>query len=230
MINLSKFIAIIISVICFASAYAGEALIFDDPGLVAFHNGSVISGMYSMENDRFGCIFLFFENGPTSKVTEDKNFSDTKILTFVPDDKSFLFAERDATFDIAGDLYRHEDEWSIRTSRGQAGCENATGLFMSGLGGNPGAIIYNVTEKIHAIGIRLVARKTYFHEYSSGEFVKRKGYLTKWNGVVVLQTRGQFSYVRFIDARLNAASLGRVTTGWIRTVDLVNPFPSNTGQ
>jgi hypothetical protein len=230
MLNLSKFIALIASFLCFANAYAGEAIIFDDPGLIGFRNGKLISGIYSMENQKFGCIFLFFENGLTSKAAANEEFSDTKILTFVPGDKSFLFADRDTTFDIAGDLYRHEDEWSIRTSRGQAGCENATGEFMSDLGGNPGASIYKVEKRIPAIGIRLVAGKTYFYEYSGGEFVKRKGYLTKWNGVVVLKTRGQFSYVRFVDARLNAASLGRVTTGWIRTTDLVNPFPSTTEQ
>jgi hypothetical protein len=174
-------------------------------------------------------IFVFW-NRVDSKATAKERFSETKILTFVPGDKSFLFAGRDATFDIPGNLYRNEDEWSIKTSRGQAGCENATGEFMFDLDANPGAHIYNVQKKISAIGIRLVAGKSYFYEYSGGGFVKRKGYLTKWNGVVVLKTRGQFSYVRFVDARLDAASPGRVTTGWLRTGDLVDPFPATANH
>ena len=97
-------------------------------------------------------------------------------------------------------------------------------------GADPGAHIYRVQKEINAIGIRLVKEKSYFYDYSGAEFSRRKGYLTKWNGVVVLKTRGQFSYVRFVDARLDAASLGRVTTGWIRTADLVDPFPATANH
>jgi hypothetical protein len=168
---------------------------------------------------------LFFEEDIASKVEEDKGYSTTKIFTFVPGNDSFLFLNRNKTFDIPGNLYRRENEWIIKTSSGQAGCENATGTFIFDRD-DSNAVTYVVRKKIPAIGIRLVKSKSYIYDYRDSKFFIRKRYLTKWNGVVVLQARDQFSYVRFADPRTNGTSQGRITTGWIRTVDLVNPFPA----
>ncbi|MGN6804763.1 MAG: hypothetical protein ACTHJZ_02335, partial [Trinickia sp.] len=160
---------------------------------------------------------------PSSEVDKD-GFSDTKISTFTPSGKSFLLDDRDKTFDIDGDLYRKGGDWIIKTSTAQAGCENSAGTFIFDRDTSD-AITYSITQEIPAIGIRLVKSKSYFYDYISGRYVVRKGYLTKWSGVVVLKTQDDFSYVRFVDPHIDAKTSGKITTGWIHSNDLVNPFP-----
>jgi hypothetical protein len=89
---------------------------------------------------------------------------------------------------------------------------------------------YTITGEFPAIGIRLVKGKSHFYDYKNGNYVARKGYLTKWDGVVQIKTQGNFSYVRFVDPRADAKTFGKVTTGWIHSSDLVNPFPTNTNK
>lgn len=206
-----------------APGVAGEAVIFDDPGLVGYRNNGPIYGSYSAENEKFSCSFLFLQN--TSQIFPDHgDYTDTKLLTFVPSDHSFEFSNRDKSFDINGDLYRNEDEWVIQTSSGQAGCENATGGFTFDVGSEE-ASRFHIKGKIPAIGIRIVKRKSYLYNYRDGYFLARKSYLAKWNVVVALKSSREFSLVRFTDPRLDVESYGRVTIGWVHTADLVDPFP-----
>jgi hypothetical protein len=103
--------------------------------------------------------------------------------------------------------------------------ENALGAFTSYPPDKVGGEMFTVRRRIPATGIRLVNRKSFFYDLRDDKFIARKGYLTQSNGVIVLQARNQFSYVRFADPRVNVANPGRVTTGWVHTADLVNPFP-----
>jgi len=204
---------------------AGEALLFNDPGLTAYKDDEAIVGFYSTESGRFSCMFMFFTKRSPSSHTDEDGFEDVKIFTYVPGDGSLAFEDRDKTFDIDGDLYRRGDEWIIRTSRAQAGCENSAGTFIFDRA-DFRATSYSVALKIPAIGIRLIRAKSYFYDYNNGKYVSRKSYLTRWNGVILLRRRREFSYVRFVDTRANARTVGRVTTGWIHSSDLVDPFPS----
>ncbi|MBB5408624.1 hypothetical protein HDG34_002561 [Paraburkholderia sp. HC6.4b] len=225
MINLSKFlIGVAIILGGAAPGFAGEAILFDDPSLVGYREGGRIYGFYDAENEKFSCSFLFFQDDKGSHSLDIDGYTDTKLLTFVPGNGSFKFSNRDKSFDIRGDLYRNGNEWVIKTSSGQAGCENATGGFIFDLGSMEAAKYYAV-KKIPAIGIRLVNGKSSLYDYRDGKFLAKKSYLTKWNVVVILETHNQFSLVRFADPRLNVESYGRVTTGWVHTSDLVNPFP-----
>ncbi|SIT50599.1 conserved hypothetical protein [Paraburkholderia piptadeniae] len=205
--------------------FAGEAILFDDPSLVGYVDDGRISGFYDAENEKFSCSFFFLQDNEELHPPNLDGYTDTKLLTFVPSDKSFEFSRRDKSFDIKGDLYRSGNEWVIKTSSAQAGCENAAGGFIFKLGSLE-ATKYVVAKKIAAIGIRLVSGKSIIHDYRSRKFIATKSYLIKWNVVVVLETRNQFSLVRFADPRLNADSYGRVTTGWVRSSDLVDPFPA----
>ncbi|MGF6607140.1 hypothetical protein OKW45_002040 [Paraburkholderia sp. WSM4175] len=230
MINSNKFIVSIAGLyLSIASAYAGKAVLFDQPNLIGFRDGEVVSGFYDGENAKFSCLFFFFQNGRESQTSKATGYTETKLSTFAPGENSFEFSNRDRTFDIDGNLYRRENEWIVKTATAQAGCENATGTFTF----DPNdfrATSYYSEKEIPAIGICLVKEKSYLYDYHDGKFTMRKGYLTKWNGVIVLQTHDQFSLVRFADPRMNVENPGRITTGWVHSADLVNPFPAASKQ
>jgi hypothetical protein len=166
-------------------------------------------------------LFSQYSRGETG-LPDIGEYSAVNVLTFLPGDIYLDFSDRFKEYDIDGVLYRKDDEWVIKPSRPQAGCANSMGVFEF----DPLDIRaegYAVSRKIPAVGIRLINAKAQFHDLHEGRFVARKGYLTKNDGVIVLKEFQQYSYVRYADP--NSAEPGRVTTGWVRSVDLVNPFP-----
>ncbi|MFL9963506.1 hypothetical protein PQR02_21025 [Paraburkholderia sediminicola] len=196
MINLNKIIAFIAtSILPIPVAYAGHVIIFDNPNLIGFRNGETVSGFYDAEDQKFSCFFLFFQDKKEPKAVNVNGYTDIKLLTFTPSEDSFEFSNRNRTYDIGGNLYRRENEWIIRTTTAQAGCENAMGTFTFD-SDDFRAASYYVEQELPAIGIRLIKNKSNFYDYRGGKFVARKGYLTKWNGVVILRTLDQFSFVR----------------------------------
>jgi hypothetical protein len=230
MMNLNRFfVAVALMFGVAAPSVAGEAILFDDPSLVGYRNGALIAGFYDAENEKFSCSFFFFQDNKGPNFPDIGDYTDTKLLTFVPSDGSFEFSNRDKSFDIEGDLYRSGDEWVIKTSSGQAGCENSAGGFIFNLGSEE-AVRYYVKKKIPAIGIRIVKDKSFLYDYRDGNFIAKKSYLTKWNVVVALETRNQFSLVRFADPRLDVKSYGHVTIGWVHSADLVDPLPAANKQ
>ncbi|MFL9966230.1 hypothetical protein PQR02_35570 [Paraburkholderia sediminicola] len=151
-------------------------------------------------------------------------YKDTELLTFVQSENRPLFTQRDRDFDVSGVLYSDGDRWVLQTDTEQAGCGNA----MGGFGFPPSDRSINnffVEKRIQAIGIRTVIRKSYLHDKTTTSFSRRKAYLTASDNVLVLQERDGFSYVRFSDPRSYAAHPGALTLGWLRSADLVNPFP-----
>ncbi|GAB2868298.1 hypothetical protein GCM10027093_00020 [Paraburkholderia jirisanensis] len=223
MTNLTKLCAAAMIFHC-TWAWAGEAIIFDRPGLTGYRENNEISGMHAMENGRFSCIFFFFEDKSVPSTIHEDGFSETKIMTFGPNEKSFLFEDRDKIFDIPGKLYDKDRHWIIKTATAQAGCETSAGVFTFDRH-SLSARTYTIADEIPAIGIRLVKKKSSLYNYKNGKYVIRRDYLTKWDGVIQIKIQGNFSYVRFVDARADAKTFGRVTTGWIHSTDLVNPFP-----
>ncbi|WP_434112961.1 hypothetical protein [Paraburkholderia caffeinilytica] len=223
--NLNKVVALVLCLFFAQFAWGSEGIIFDNQALVVVNANGVLTGYYDAEDDKRSCSFLFVQVGNEVKQHAQSPYSEVRILTFVSRVSDFTFAGRDRSFDIDGVLYKRDATWLIRTDVGQAGCENALGAFVSYPRDKVGGEIFAVQKRIPATGIRLANRKSFFYDLRAGEFVARKGYLSKRDGVIVLQTRDQFSYVRFADPRVNVANPGRVTTGWVRTADLVNPFP-----
>lgn len=203
-------------------AWCGSVIIFDRPELISFDDNGTLTGYYDSRDNRRSCAFLFSQiSGEVEGRPQP--YSEVKIFTFVPKGNGFSFDGRNSFFDIKGELYRRGETWIIRTDEGQAGCENALGAFTSFPTDKVGGEIFSVTKKISAIGIRLVSRKSFFYDLRDEQFIVRKGYLAPGDGVVVLQAHGKFSYVRFSDPRQGTD--GRVTTGWVHSADLVNPFP-----
>ncbi|WP_353556567.1 hypothetical protein [Paraburkholderia terrae] len=223
MSNLNKIITLLSLLVFRQLSNAGEAILFDQNNLFAFSDKGVISGFYDAENDKFSCYFLFSQQ-PDDKHPPPKvdTYSATRLQTFIPGDDSLYFENRLKDYDIEGTLYRDGDEWVIRTSRPQAGCANAMGIFEF----DPSDIraeTYAVSKRIPAIGIRLVNSKTSFYDLRGGQFFARKGYLTKGDGVIVFKEFRGYSYVRYVNP--NSSQEGRVTTGWVHSADLANPFP-----
>ncbi|AJY04961.1 hypothetical protein SB768_24345 [Burkholderia sp. SIMBA_043] len=224
--NSSKFIALLfVTSLSVPLSFAGEAIIFDQPGLVGFRDGSSVSGFYDSRNAKFSCSFLFAEDGGKSDAKDVDGYAATSLLTFIMGEKSPSFSSRNKAFDIRATLYRRDDEWVIQTEAGQAGCENATGTFTFGPK-DYRSVSYRVTQQVPAIGIRIAKSKTLFYDNRDGRFFARKSYLVYGDGVVVLKTQGDFSYIRYVGA--GPRGEGRVTFGWVRTADLVDPFPKST--
>ncbi len=220
--NLNKYLAIIFLVL-YKMAFAGDVIIFDKPSLVAYSDNFKISGLYSASDGKRSCVFLFFATKSDVNIVDDEKFSSTRIYTFLPGGNgSFKFSDRNGDYDIDGILFRRSDEWIIKTLKTQAGCGNAEGDFAF----NPDDIrstSFYIKSKVQAFGIRMVKAKTFFYDRRAGKYISRKGYLSTRDGVVVLRTHDAYSYVRYSDPGPNAN--GRVTTGWIRSADLENPYP-----
>ncbi|MCW3701993.1 hypothetical protein UE99_001740 [Burkholderia cenocepacia] len=204
-----------------SSAFAGNAVLFQQPYLLAFVNSNHVNGIYSRIGENGSCYFLFY--GDLNKKYPDRgSYSAFKINTFLSGDKLLDFSNRDKDYDIDGYLYKKDDGWVIRTVSPQAGCSSAQGIFSA----DPPDIAakeFFTSNEIPAIGIRLVANKSYFYAPKGNEFIAKKSYLVNGNPVVVLKMRGEFSYIRYVDT--GPKFDGRVTFGWLRSKDLVDPFP-----
>lgn len=224
--NSNKILAACLLLMTITSACAGEATSFVPPYLIGFEDAGKVYGLYSSTDGKVSCSFLFFQKSKEIPFDKDKRFSISDISTFIPGEKSFAYDNRNTDFDIDGHLYKRDEYWIVRTFRPQAGCGNAQGIFEF----DPPEIEaerYQVSETFPALGIRLVKNKSFFYDLRNGKFIARKGYLTKWDGVVLLKVSTDgFSYVRYVDA--GPKHDGRVTFGWVHTSDLVDPFPPST--
>ncbi|WP_152608034.1 hypothetical protein [Burkholderia sp. A9] len=218
----SKFIVPLFFASISRLSFAGEAILFNDPSLIGFRNGRAISGFYDSGNEKFSCSFLFVENGDRPSSVSVEGYVDTPLLTFVLGELSPEFRNRNKAFDIKGILYRRDSEWVIQTEIGQAGCENATGVFAFGPK-DFRSVTYHVIREFPAIGIRIVKGEAVFYDNRDGKFMARKSYLVEGDGVIVMKNQGDFSYIRYVGA--GPKFKGRVTFGWVRTRDLVDPFP-----
>ncbi|WP_321782029.1 hypothetical protein [Burkholderia pyrrocinia] len=226
MTNSSKLIVLcLLTFLSTRFALAGEAIIFNDTRLIGFRDGTTISGLYDSRNAKFSCSFLFVEDSNRSKAANVDDYTDTPLLTFVLGENSPEFSKRNKTFDIEADLYRRDNEWVMQTKSAQAGCENATGTFTFDLK-DFRAVTYYAIKEVPAIGIRIVKSKAPFFDNHDGNFVAKKSYLVDGDGVVVLKTQGDFSYIRYVGT--GPKFEGRVTFGWVHTRDLVDPFPRTT--
>ncbi|WP_321798065.1 hypothetical protein [Burkholderia sp. BCC1988] len=132
------------------------------------------------------------------------------------------FEDRDKDYDIDGYLYKKYEGWVLRTVSPQAGCSSVQGIFSA----DPPDISakeFFTSSEIPALGIRLVTKKSNLHDIKGGKFIVKNSYLISGDAVVVLKVRGEFSYVRYVNT--GPKFDGRITFGWLRSKDLVDPFP-----
>jgi hypothetical protein len=205
---------------------AGNLILFDSSNLVAYQSNAGISGFYREDDDRRSCYFFFYQLNFRPGAESANNYSIKKIDTFGLDygKNKFLYRDRFGGSDIPGYIYEKYNGWVISTKDEPGGCGFEVGSFHFPPT-LPEATHYSVTKTIPAEGIRVVGGKSYFYDQIGTAFVKRNGYLIPGDAVVVLQGKGVFSFVRFSDP-----TNGKVTTGWIRSSDLVNPFPPSFDQ
>ncbi|WP_128841563.1 hypothetical protein [Burkholderia catarinensis] len=221
MIHLSKKLLFATTLLVSSAAFAGSAVLFQQPYLLAFVSSNHVSGIYSRIGENGSCYFLFY--GDLDKKYPDRaNYSTFKINTFLSGDKLLDFSNRDKDYDIDGYLYKKDEGWVIRTVSPQAGCSSAQGIFSA----DPPDIAakeFFTSNEIPAVGIRLVTNKSSFYALKGSEFIAKNSYLVNGDAVVVLKVRGEFSYIRYVDT--GPKFDGRVTFGWLRSKDLVDPFP-----
>ncbi|ALL68218.1 hypothetical protein K788_00003815 [Paraburkholderia caribensis MBA4] len=205
------------------SAFAGEAITFDNPGLNVVLASGRIAGYYTAVEGNKSCDFYFF--GSEDYARKDSNgYTVIDIQTFATQWEKFTYVERDRDFDIKGHIYRIGDKWIVQTTDEPPGCGGAVGLFTKGPNDDH-PFIYSVKRRFSAVAIRVVSRKTYLYRRSGNSFKKGGGYLTEGDNVVALNTEGGFTNVRYTDPNYFSKKPGAVTVGWVRSSDLLDPFP-----
>ena len=191
------------------SVFAGSAVLFQQPYLIAFVDSSHVTGIYSRTGETGSCYFLFY--GALDKKYPGKaDYSTFRISTFLGGDRYLDFEGRDKDYDIDGYLYKTYEGWVLRAMSLRAGCSSAQGIFSA----DPPDISakeFFTSSEIPALGIRLVAKKSYLHDIKGGKFIVENSYLISGDAVVVLKVRGEFSYIRYVNT--GPKFDGRITFG-----------------
>ncbi len=221
MIRLSRRLLIVAILTMSGSVFAGSAVLFQQPYLVAFVNSNRVTGIYSRIGENGSCYFLFY-GVFDGKYPGKAGYSAFRINTFLSGDGSLDFEDRDKDYDIDGYLYKKYEGWILRTVSPQAGCSSAQGIF-SADPPDVSAQEFFTSSEVPALGIRLVTKKSRLHDIKGGKFIVKNSYLVSGDAVVVLKVSGEFSYIRYVNT--GPKFDGRVTFGWLRSKDLVDPFP-----
>lgn len=215
------FCAIFVLFYCHA-VIAGTISLYDESRLVTFTNGREIYGYYSAHNELFYCSFFFV----TKKNVRDSD-GEVPLEAFNIDYENhrYTYTELDRAPFIRGVFSRKGKVVSIRTEKPQAGCQSAAGLF-SGDGGLP----YTEVGEISGVGISVVNRKSFIHR--SPNSVDRHGYLLPGDAVAVIERKNGYSYIRYVnpDMLIEDDDKRHISAGWVRSADLVDPFPSANKQ
>jgi len=202
---------------------AGELTVFSDPGLVVLQSGKDLFGYYVAIEGGRSCEF-FIVKSPDAKWTSNRDGSSfLKIKTFSLGFGELRFTQRNSEFDTSGQIVRKSDEWTLQTDVEPPGCGSAVGVFAK----KDGILPYRffTEHTLRAIGIRVIAKKTFLYNKAGNSYVKRHGYLTQNDTVALLAEEGEYSSVRYFDPNYFSESIGKVTTGWVHSADLVDPFP-----
>jgi hypothetical protein len=181
-------------------------------------------GYYSASENYNSCTFFFASNDGEYRKSEDGIYLTIRIMAYALGDGQYHYSQRDVQYDRRGKLFIMGDQWIIQTVDEPPGCGGATGFFHLGPYEHD-AFRYYVEKKITAIGIGVISRKAFFHDKRGTHFTKRQGFISPGEAVAVLGESGDFSLVQQTDTDYFSKNSGQVVTGWIRSVDLANPFP-----
>lgn len=162
----------------------------------------------------FSCAFFFYSS--------NNNESKKRIHGYV---SYSTFERRLKESDSDGYLYKSDSgkTWEILFDEiaPDPGCINLGFPFRRGLG-DASLMHFKVKKKTPILGIRRIrTNRSIFHDLTGEKFIKRKGFLVSGDVVIVIKKQGDWSYVRFTDPKFT-----RITTGWIRSKELENPFPN----
>ncbi|MFL9961341.1 hypothetical protein PQR02_09555 [Paraburkholderia sediminicola] len=203
-------------------AMAGVISLYDESRFLTFSDGQKIYGLYSAHNELFYCNFLFM----SEKSVRDRD-EIVPIETFSLDYKNhrYTYTQIGHISSIRGVLSKNGNTITISTEKPQGGCQSAAGLF-SGDGGLP----YTEMAKISGMGIGVINRKSFI--YQNPNSINKRGYLLPGDMVVVINKKDNYSYIRYVnpDMLIEDDDKRHVSTGWVRSADLVNPFPAASKQ
>jgi hypothetical protein len=197
----------------FSSTKAGTLLEFDNNSLIAEISNEQIHGYYGYihQINPFSCVFFF-----DAKTSNDKV---KKIEGYITDSTYKL---RNQDLDSTGSIFINKTgDWIIQFDHApDPGCINVGDSFREGPD-DSSPMQFTIKKRTNILGIRLVnSKRSFFYIQTDGAFSKQKRFLTASDVVVVFKEKSGFSYVRYRNPRST-----RITTGWIRTQDLVNPYP-----
>ncbi|WP_165987532.1 hypothetical protein [Caballeronia sp. SBC1] len=152
-----------------------------------------------------------------------------KIKTFGFEFGKYSYADRYKPADIDGTIAITGGEWIVQAEEEPPGCGGSVGVFHSSPF-NSHQFRYNVTTKISGLSIRIATKKSSIFKKRNKLLLKTKSYITEGDVVAVLQQEGNFSYIRYTNPDYFSPISQRVTTGWVRTSDLEDPFPPSQKQ
>ncbi|MEM5317848.1 hypothetical protein [Paraburkholderia sp. JHI869] len=228
--NLNKFI-VFFTILCSSLSLscetaAGVATEYDEINLTTYQSDNDFLGYYFARDGAFSCRFFFMTNLSigVARSADETSVLPMRTFDFVPHESHFSYAQRDPRAEIGGALYLHDKEIALKTDQPHGGCLSAAGIF-NAAPGERGASQYTETRKFDAIGIAVVARRSFLHR---GAEVGRLGqYLEAGDIVTLINRRNGYSYVRFVnpDMSIEESAPNKITFGWIRDSDLANPFP-----
>ncbi|MFP6560833.1 hypothetical protein WJ542_21405 [Paraburkholderia sp. B3] len=219
----SRLFAGLICILLAQIASAGTLITFSDPGLVIFESEHGIQGYYVATEKGKTCDFFIFQAPGSAWKDIGGDGRSIEVNTFSLEIGQFQYEQRNSIYDTRGKINKNQDEWTMRTNVEPPGCGGGVGVFSRS--GKIPDYRYFENKKIQATGIRVVRKKTILHNEIDGRYIKRSGYLTQDDIVALVETRDGFSYVRYFDPDYFSESVGKVTTGWVHTADLVDPFP-----
>ena len=192
--NLSKFVFfVVLQLILFflKSAIAGVATEYDEINLTTYQTGDEILGYYLAHSGTFPCGFFFMSNLKIGRKSADgTSVLPMKTFDFVPHKNQFSYAQRDPRAEIGGRLYLHGKELALKTDQPHGGCLSAAGIF-NAAPGERGASQYIEAKKFGAIGIAVVARKSFL--YKSAKISRQNQYLVAGDIVTLINRRDGFS-------------------------------------
>lgn len=218
--KLFHLLCVVVGFLYMHSAIAGEISLYDESRFVTFSDGKRLYGYYSAHNELFYCKFFFVTK--KSVRIQDGVFP---IETFDLDyrGRKYKYARADLTSSIRGFLSKKRKTITIGTEKPRAGCQGAAGLFS-----DDGGLPYTEVGKMRGVGIGVLSSKSRI--YRNSDLVGGVGYLSPGDAVVVIKRKNEYSYIRYInpDMLIEDDDKRHITTGWIRSADLVNPFLSTS--
>lgn len=213
--NLNKLLSFVLLTWCLlcTHASAGTFIQFDQPDLIGYESNGKIYGYYGSSNSRtgFSCVF-FFESLSSDSATE----SAKKITSFYTESD---FSAREKSSDISGIVHSSSTDWIVQLEEQHGGCNSGAGWNFKLGPQNDGVVKFRITKKIPSLGLSVANKKTYFLNYSNHKFSPLKTFITPGDLVVRLKQVGGHSQARYLNTETK-----RITTGWIKDSDLINPY------
>ena len=201
------------------SAFAGELIRFDNDYLIAYRSSGETQAYYGASNNRtgFSCVFFFKTLASSQEANRSK-----KVISFYTQSS---FAQRDKKSDVAGVLHETSSSWVIQLDENHGGCTAGVGWDATLSPKDDQVTRFEVIRTTPSIGLLTATKKTYLYTRVKGNLVPTKAFITQNDLFSVLKKSGDFSYGQHVNIETsNVVDSATVTSGWIRSADLISPF------